>query len=310
MTLRTGVEMISLSILFNKITGFYGILALFTGYHLDAIQLSMYIYSIGAIALTAILMPHIRKQSPLECLALAWFYLIDTLINILYTVAFSATFFVTMSAAHPSTDGAVPAGAPGSGTMGETAGFTSPEHDVSSVEVASTAGFAAGQDAVAIGTAAVAQATTGSPSIGHGVTLAEGMPSLVVIILLTLVRFYFVLVMMAYARHVIRQYMQTAQSTRAHLHNDMVADGETPFEVNMPQGRGWKGKLGRILVRCGNGYFVGGPVDDEWAKGLQNRFKTTGPTRREQDTSERERRARSGTGPPKPDLAKLNTSPV
>lgn len=298
--------MISFSILFNKVTGFYGLLAILTGYHLDAIQLSMYLYSLGALILTGLLMPHIRKQSPLECLTLAWFYMFDTLINVLYTAAFAGTFFVTMSAAHPEIEGSVPGGAPGSGTMGETAGFTSPEFDVSKVDVAAVgATFPGGQDAVAVGTAAVASAASGNPSVGHGVSLAEGMPSLVIIIFLTLIRVYFVLVMMAYARQVIRQHMETAQSTRTHLHTDGTADGETPFEQNMAQGKGWRGKLGRTLVKLGNGYFVGGPIDDEWAKGLSNRFKTTGPTRREQDTFERERRARSGTGPPRPELSKL-----
>jgi hypothetical protein len=301
MSLRTGVEMISLSILFNKITGFYGLLAILTGYHLDAIQLSMYIYSIGALVLTGLLMPHIRKQSPLECLALAWFYAMDTIINILYTAAFAGTFFVTMSAAHSDTAGNVPAGAPGSGTMGDTAGFTNPEFDVSKVDVAATAGGLAGQDAVAVGTAAIASAASANPSVHHGVQLAEGIPSLVVISVLTVIRIYFILVMMAYARQVIRQYMETAQSSRTHLHTDGASDGETPFEPQMPHGQGWKGKLGRTLVRMGNGYFVGGPVDDEWAKGLSNRFKTTGPpSRTQQDTFERERRARSGTGPPPP----------
>lgn len=306
MTLRTGVEMIFLSILFNKITGFYGILAVLTGYQLDALQLSMYLYSLGALILSATLMPHVRKQSPLECLALAWFYTFDTLINILYTAAFAGTFFITMSAAHPDTEGTVPGTAPGSAMMGDTTGFTSPKYDVSKVDVAAAPGsFPAGQDAVTVGTAAMSTAASTSPSVGHGVSLAEGMPSLIIIVLLTLIRIYFVLVMMAYARQVIRQFMETAQSTRTHLHTDGAADGETPFEHNMPQGQGWKGRLGRTMVKMGNGYFVGGPIDDEWAKGLSTRFKTTGPTRREQDTFERERRARSGTGPPRPELSKL-----
>merc|ERR1712144_164688 len=51
MSLRTGVEMVSLSVIFNKLTGFFGLLAILTGVSLSPLQLSMYIYSVGALAL-------------------------------------------------------------------------------------------------------------------------------------------------------------------------------------------------------------------------------------------------------------------
>lgn len=105
--------MISLTMIFNKMTGFYGFLAILTGLKLTPSQFSMYLYSVIALIIMALLIPHIRKQSPLQCLALAWFYLFDTLINCAYTVAFSVTWFLTISATHSdkpgSTDG-VPRG--------------------------------------------------------------------------------------------------------------------------------------------------------------------------------------------------------
>merc|ERR1712093_243169 len=61
MSLRTGVEMVSLSVIFNKLTGFFGLLAILTGVSLSPLQLSMYIYSVGALALISFLMPHIRR---------------------------------------------------------------------------------------------------------------------------------------------------------------------------------------------------------------------------------------------------------
>merc|ERR1711964_855579 len=65
MSLRTGVEMVSLSVIFNKLTGFFGLLAILTGVSLSPLHLSMYILlnSVGALALISFLMPHIRKQS-------------------------------------------------------------------------------------------------------------------------------------------------------------------------------------------------------------------------------------------------------
>jgi inositol phosphorylceramide synthase regulatory subunit len=54
MSLRTGVEMISLSVIFNKVIGFYGLLAILTGLKLNPMQLSMYIYSVTALTLIAL----------------------------------------------------------------------------------------------------------------------------------------------------------------------------------------------------------------------------------------------------------------
>ena len=95
--------MISLSMLFNRVAGFYGLLAILTGFRLDATQISMYLYSVVALVLLALLMPHIRKQSPLECLALAWFYTFDTVLNCVYTVAFAVTWFLTVRASDSGT---------------------------------------------------------------------------------------------------------------------------------------------------------------------------------------------------------------
>ena len=76
MSLQTGASLITLSLLLNKVSGLYGLLAILTGFHLSPFQLSMYIYSLLALALAAFLAPHIRKQTPLQSLALAWFYVV------------------------------------------------------------------------------------------------------------------------------------------------------------------------------------------------------------------------------------------
>ncbi|KAI9745596.1 MAG: hypothetical protein M1818_001130 [Claussenomyces sp. TS43310] len=303
MSLRTGTEMIFLTMIFNKMTGFYGFLAVFAGLQLNPMQLSMYIYSVAALVLIAFLLPHVRKQTPLQCLALAWFYLFDTILNTLYTAAFAITWFLTISSVQRDRSGSIE-NAPGSGTINDTAGFTSPEYDVSGVEVVATpaAGLSTGQDAVALGAAAATEAVTGNPSVAHGVGLAESMPSIFVIVLLTLLRIYFIFIVMAYARQVLRQQMVSAgPSSRTHFHVDGITDGETvsPFGATSPQGQGWKGRLGRAMTYVAKDYWLGGTNDNEWARNMGRRFrapKTSEPT----DTSERERRARSGTGPPKP----------
>lgn len=302
MSLRTGVEMVSLSMIFNKLTGFYGLLAILTGVSLSPLQLSMYIYSVGALVLLTFLMPHIRKQSPFQCLALAWFYLFDTVINTAFTSAFAVTWFLAVSADNANKD--IPS-SPGSGTIDDTAGFTSPKFNVSKVDVIASAaeGLAAGQNAVAYGTAGAAAATASNPSFAHGVGIEESIPSIMVVAFLTLVRVYFILIVMAYARQVLRQHMYAATSARMHLHTDGTVDGraDNPFKVGSPQGEGWKGKLGRIMVSVGESYWLGGQADEAWAKGLDGRFRSTNHIgAAPPGTTERERRARSGTGPPVP----------
>lgn len=94
MSLQTGTEMISIALLINKVTGLYGLLAILTGYALNGVQLSMYIYSVAVLITLAILIPHIRKQSPFQNLSLAWLYVFDTAANAAYTAAFAAEWFL------------------------------------------------------------------------------------------------------------------------------------------------------------------------------------------------------------------------
>lgn len=296
--------MVSLSMIFNKLAGFYGLLAILTGVSLSPLQLSMYIYSVGALILLAFLMPHIRKQSPFQCLALAWLYLFDTVINTAFTSAFAVTWFLAVSA--DIANKGIPSSAPGGSTIDDTAGFTSPKYNVSKVDVVTNpgVGITAGQEAVAYGVSGAAAATASNPSLGHGVGIEESIPSILVVVFLTMVRVYFILIVMAFARQVLRQHMYAASTTKLHLHTDGMAEGraDNPFAVGSPEGAGWRGKLGRIMVMVGESYWLGGQADDEWVKGLDGRFKTSKLSGGPPGTLERERRARSGTGPPIPKI--------
>lgn len=302
MSLRTGTEMISLSMVFNKLTGFYGLLAILTGFSLSPLQLSMYIYSVGALILLTLLMPHIRKQSPFECLALAWFYLLDSVINTAFTAAFAVTWFLAISA--DAANKPVP-NSPGSGTIGDTAGFTDPKYNVSKVEVVATpaAGIAGGQEAVAVGVGATAAAAAGGPSLAHGVGIEESIPSIMMVVFFTLIRVYFIIVVLAYARQVLRTHLHS--SSKLHLHTDGNAESraDNPFAVGTPEGEGWRGKLGRMMIKVGENYWLAGSPDDEWVKGLDGRFNTKKISSGPPGTFERERRARSGTGPPTPSIS-------
>lgn len=264
--------------LFNKVTGFFGLLAVLTGFRLSAFQFSMYAYSLAALILLTFLMPHIRKQTPFQNLVLAWFYLFDTLINTAFTAAFAVTWLLAVSADGNNTQ--IPSSAPGSSTIGDTSGFTNASD--------------------LVGSGAIGQEMVSNPTLGHAVGIEETVPSIVVVVFLTLIRVYFIIITMAYARQVVRQHMYTSSATKLHLHTDGAADSnaDNPFPESTPEGQGWKGKLGRAMVKVGEGYWLGGQADDAWVRGLDNKFKAAagGPP----GTVERERRARSGTGPPKP----------
>lgn len=103
-SLQTATELISLALVFNKVTGVYGLLAILTGFQLSLLQLSTYVYSIGILVVLVTLIPHIRRQSPFECLALAWLYILDTFINSAYTAAFGLDWYFRTAAASAGQD--------------------------------------------------------------------------------------------------------------------------------------------------------------------------------------------------------------
>ncbi|PSK59220.1 Inositol phoshorylceramide synthase regulatory subunit kei1 [Elsinoe australis] len=324
-SLLTATEFITVSLLINKVEGVYGILALFTGYPLSAFQLSMYIYSIVVLVLVCYLGPHIRKQSPLQNLVLAWVYILDSLINAMYTALFGIGWFIVLAQTlSPSpTEGDAPkATTPGGKTINDTAGFTNPESGgVDKVEIIAEPRpdkIPPGQDAKVI--------THGDGSgLGNAVFQSGSIMSITVISFLWFVRLYSILVVMAYARQVLRGYSQSASaaanrkpasaddadSTTDHL----MADSKTlanPFHYASPLGQGWQGKLGRFLTKFPETYWLGrDQADEEWVRGADERFRhrmanrtplVRNPPPRSKGTGERERRARSGTGPPPPGM--------
>ena len=306
MSLRTGTELITLSLLLNKISGFYGLLALLTGFHLSPFQLSMYIYSLIALCVVAYLAPHIRSQSAFHCVALAWVYMIDSVINAAYTALFGVTWFLLVSQ-HLSDNKAGKAPGPGGSTVGDTAGFTNPTYDnISHVDVSPQPNgdvMSSGQGAVTVGNPGKMVSTGTGPSLGHGVLQSGSISSLVVICGLWAIRLYFVLVVLSYARYVLRQHMAATsrQSSTPHAGSKSQTTAENPFNPHLSDGKGWKGKLGRIMVSVGENYWlrVDDGEDDEWMAIGQERLKRRNETEAP-GVVERERRRRSGTGPPPP----------
>lgn len=226
MSLRTGTEMIALALLFNKVTGVYGLLAVLTGYHLSVLQLSLYVYSVLALGLLACCLPHIRRQTPFHNLALAWLYIVDTVTNTAYTSVFAVNWFLALQQGGPKPAEPTGKGAP-------------PPPPPPMDGVASVAG--------AIDT------TT----------------SMVLIVLFTLIRVYFTFVVMAYARSVLLQHREATG------HEDGGSRPiDSPFAAGLPDGEGWKGKLGRAMVSVGRGYWLPSLAERAaWERSVSSRFR-------------------------------------
>ncbi|QSS53805.1 DUF1753 domain-containing protein [Histoplasma capsulatum var. duboisii H88] len=318
MSLQTGAALITLSLLLNKISGVYGLLALLTSYQLSPFQLSMYIYSILGLALTAVLAPHVRLQSPLQCLALAWFYLIDSVINAAYTAAFAVTWFLVISQQQSDAR-------PGSSMVAGTAGFTSPTVNVSS-DVGSSEDTTSSPQPTSVPARANGVDSSGSASLGNGVLQPESLQSIAIICTLWTIRVYFVFVMLAFARQCILQYafhartsVDSRRRTSIHAHNrnpsilSNIDSDPNPFNPRSPEGQGWKGKFGRIMVSVGRSYWLEDD-DHSWMNGMNRKFRksvdpfSTGNNNPGSGISERERRRRSGTGPPLPSNAVVQAS--
>ncbi|GIC85680.1 inositol phosphorylceramide synthase regulatory subunit KEI1 [Aspergillus udagawae] len=290
MSLETGASLITLSLLLNKISGLYGLLALLTGYHLSPVQLSMYLYSLIALGLTALLFPYIRKQSPLQCLALAWLYLFDTVINAAYTAAFGVTWFLVISQHYDNGS----AKGPGSDTMSQTAGFTNPKYGSSSTN---------------------GNSARSPDGLTNAVTQPESFQSIVFICLLWIIRIYFVFVMLAFARQTLRLYIAIPRHTQlpTHSRNTSVASvasvadiDREPFSPYSPDGQGWQGKLGRFMISLGRSYWLGEDEDGAWLDTMGRKFRARGQEL--PGPLERERRRRSGTGPPQPSQATVQAA--
>ncbi|PHH83553.1 hypothetical protein CDD82_7114 [Ophiocordyceps australis] len=224
--LQTGTELISLALVLNKVTGVYGLLAILTGYQLSLLQLSTYVYSIAVLGILIYLIPHIRRQSPFECLALAWIYLVDTVVNGACTAVLGLEWYFASTAAElaesgppPSLPSIVTEGLEGLRREGEVHGKVVPQ---------------------------------------------ETITSMLLVVSLTLIRVYFSIVVMAFARQVLRRHMQL----RIVQGPEVDADGdEGPFAAHQPNGSGRRGRLGRFMVSIGRGYWLdGSEMDGNWQR--------------------------------------------
>ncbi|KAL2875591.1 hypothetical protein SGCOL_009208 [Colletotrichum sp. CLE4] len=248
--LQTGAEVISLILLFNRLTGLYGLLAILTGYELSVTQLSMYLYSLGVVVLLAMFMPHIRKQSPFETLGLAWLYIVDTILNVAYTTFFAVNWYLNSSALDKHPSGSTTPAAAGPAAAAEIA-----------------------ETALANGEPVVPDVPGTTKHIGP----QESWMSLGLICSVTLVRVYFALVVMSFAQQVMQRYtadMGWEEEGRSNAGKKGGVDG--PFSQGEPGGEGSRGRIGRVMLALGRGYWLRERPQEEWASAVSAKFRHAG----------------------------------
>ncbi|KAJ0273359.1 hypothetical protein COL940_009905 [Colletotrichum noveboracense] len=237
-SLQTGTEIISLILLFNRLTGLYGLLAILTGYEISATQLSMYLYSLGVVVCLAMFLPHIRRNSPFEALGLAWLYIIDTILNIAYTTFFAVGWYLHSTALdkHPGSAG-MPAAA----------------------EIA--------EEALANGAPVVPDVPKTTKHIGP----QESWMSLGLIITVTLLRVYFAVVVMSFAQSVLQRFTEMGWEEEGRKKGP---DG--PFSPGEPDGEGYRGRIGRVMLALGRSYWLDEKAQEEWASAMSSKFRHAG----------------------------------
>ncbi|PUU79360.1 Inositolphosphorylceramide synthase subunit Kei1-domain-containing protein [Tuber borchii] len=229
--LQHGAEVILVCTLFNKISGLYGIMAMLIGAEISTLQLSMYFYSLLMFGALIYILPKIHQRNPLAAISFAYLYLADSLVNAFYTLLFGISWFLVLASKHNSAMRPVE---PVGEVMDNTASLTPSGLNASEVDVV-TYPSTSGQDAVVIGSG------EGASFLASGVLQPEGSTSILIISVIWLIRVYFVIIVMAFAREVVR---------------GSATPGEAPF-TGRNYGEGWQGTLGRALVSCNRRYWEG-----------------------------------------------------
>lgn len=238
-SLQNGTEVIALTLIFNKLTGFYGILAILTGYSLSALQLSMYIYSLVVLLLLLVCLPHIRKQTPFEVLGLAWVYIIDTFLNAAYTTTFALAWFANSTALdrHAGPSGEEPPSHPG------------------------------------VPAATLAQGIPVMPDVPKTtkhIGPEESWASLALIVLVTVIRLYFAVVVMSYASQVLSR----QRDLNGWEPESSKVSEQAIFAPGSADGEGWRGRIGRKMLIVGRSYWLDERAQEEWAKNVSSKFRS------------------------------------
>ncbi|KAK6533351.1 hypothetical protein TWF694_002301 [Orbilia ellipsospora] len=206
------------------------------GAEISILQISMYVYSVLAVFFIAWVQPHIRKRTPFPVLSFGYWYLIDSIINAAYTALFALTWFMVIS--EPRRSQAVTSAntAPGVGNSGKMI------EDISGLSGGpfNPNGGPDGTEAPIPSYIETIPNGVGVGAFSNGLHQPESMTSMSIILGLWIVRIYFCLVVMAYARQVVRE---------------SATPSNPPFTGR--GGEGIHGSIGRTLININRKYWEG-----------------------------------------------------
>jgi hypothetical protein len=212
--LYVGAEVIIALGIFNKLSGFYGILSIFTGHPITAIEWILNLVSLALLPLYVMAFINISKKNALRMLVFAYVYAFDTLSSVGFTIFFSTHWFKVAKISKVNTGGSSlsPSMTESIASVTETlASVTEQVTSVASAAVTSvltnvTAIKADGElaaDIVRRETEAVLNKSASLPQ--------ETAVTILITVGLLMVRIYFTLVIIGYARLLVRQ-----QNLRSH----------------------------------------------------------------------------------------------
>ncbi|KAF8421271.1 Inositolphosphorylceramide synthase subunit Kei1-domain-containing protein [Tirmania nivea] len=232
--LPLGTTIIAYTLLINKISGLYGLLALLTGASLTLPQLLMYIYSLLiAFLLVTWLIPGISDKKPAEAVVFTWVFGVDSLVNAAFTGLFAAGWYLN-----------------GPGATLYAHSINSAGGNIMGIRRNATTGAVEG-DQIPV----VASDSSNDPASAAGQLPAESVASITIIAVLWLIRIYFFLVVLAFSRAVVRgedfDGNGASAGGRYTGFRSPALRGVSAIEAET----GWKGKIGRALVGVNRGYW-------------------------------------------------------
>ncbi|KAG1815436.1 Inositolphosphorylceramide synthase subunit Kei1-domain-containing protein [Suillus variegatus] len=95
--LKTGVTVVLLFALLNKVAGVYGLIAVMTGANSNFAQLSLYIYSVLGLVALSWGLKSVKDENPQHTLYFAYFFFLDHIFSTIWTVFFSIIWWTYTS---------------------------------------------------------------------------------------------------------------------------------------------------------------------------------------------------------------------
>lgn len=198
MPLQAGAEMIAGFGVFNKASSIYGLGALFTGHELTVMEWILNVLGLAVLPMFIWGYFAIRKQRPLLCLGYAYFYIIDTLVSLGFTVFFIVHWFVTGA---KQADAVNQGAAASNFTISAIVNATS-----TAVKHVATRTSTKLQPTHAPIMPLLMRATSDPEKLKKSATVGEELAvTIVFTTLVLLVRFYFMMVIIGYTRNVVRR---------------------------------------------------------------------------------------------------------